>query len=426
MKLVMKAPTFVDLFAGCGGLSLGMQAAGWCLQLAVESHIDAFATLRANLIDRADSTASWASGIPCQAHEIADLLSRCRDGIERLAGQVDVVVGGPPCQGFSLNGRRAEDDPRNQLVHQYLEMVGILRPSLVLLENVRGFTSMKYSTEVTFSAFVTARLKAMGYDVWSQIVSASDWGVPQRRPRFLLVAAKAGMLKGIKPFERLRVRRMAFLRERGLPLDRPVNAGEAISDLETTGARLVADREFGKNGFQQIAYCEKRHLSAYQLLMRSGAVGTPGDLRLPRHTPEVIKKFNLMIETCKQGRSLDTADRERLRILKRATTPIAKELVAPTVTTLPDDMVHYLEPRVLTVREMARLQSFPDWFSFKGPYTTGGQRRRTDCPRYTQVANAVPPLVGEAVGTMLLGLLRAMNMNVDSPDVFEVRRQILS
>ncbi len=422
----MRSPTFVDLFAGCGGLSLGMQSAGFRLQLAVESHVDAFATLRANLIDRPGSSTSWVGGIPCQAHDITDLLANYRNEIVRLAGQVDVVVGGPPCQGFSLNGKRAADDPRNELVHSYLEMVGLLKPSLVLLENVRGFTSMKHETEGTFSLFVSARLRAMGYDVWSAIVSASEWGVPQRRPRFLLVAAKSGMLRGINPFERLRVGRRAFLRDRNLPLERPVSASEAISDLETTGATLVADFEYGKEGFKQIAYCDERELCAYQTLMRSGMHGTPSDLRLPRHTLQVTKKFDLMIETCKQGRSLSLADRARLGIKKRATTPMAREMVAPTVTTLPDDMVHYREPRVLTVREMARLQSFPDWFSFKGPYTSGGQRRRVDCPRYTQVANAVPPLLAQAAGTMLLGLLGSADMSADCPDVFEVRRKVLT
>lgn len=403
-----------------------MQSAGFRLRLAVESHADAFATLRANLIDRPGSLASWVTGIPCRAHDIADLLASYRDDITKLAGQVDVVVGGPPCQGFSLNGKRAAGDPRNELVHSYLEMVGLLKPSLVLLENVRGFTSMKHSTEGTFSLFVTARLEAMGYDVWSQIVSASEWGIPQRRPRFLLVAAKSRILMGINPFERLRVGRRAFLRDRNLPFDRPVSASDAISDLETTGATLVADCEYGKDGFQQIAYSDERELCAYQSLMRSGAQGTPSDLRLPRHTPQVIRKFRLMIETCKQGRSLSLPDRERLGILKRATTPMAGAMVAPTVTTLPDDMVHYSEPRVLTVREMARLQSFPDWFSFKGPYTSGGQRRRVDCPRYTQVANAVPPLLAEAAGTMLLGLLGSADMGADRTDVFEVQRKVLA
>ena len=77
-------------------------------------------------------------------------------------------------------------------------------------------------------------------------------------------------------------------------------------------------------------------------------------------------------------------------------------MLARTVTTLPDDMIHYGEPRILTVRENARLQTFPDWFSFKGKYTTGGHRRKKECPRYTQVGNAVPPLLAEAIGETLL------------------------
>lgn len=422
----MTWPTFVDLFAGCGGLSLGMQAAGWRLRLAVEGHADAFATLRANLLDRPGSRASWIEGVPCQAHDITDLLSSHHDILKGMAGTVDAVVGGPPCQGFSLNGRRAADDPRNNLVHSYLEMVGLIEPRVVLLENVRGFTSMKHSTEGTYSAFVCDRLRALGYDVWSQVVAASDWGVPQRRRRFLLVAAKSGMLKGINPFERLRVGRRAFLRDRDLPLDRPVTSGEAISDLQTTGSALVPDHEHGRDGYQQICYRDGRVGSAYQLLMRAGADTPPSDLRLPRHTSAVARKFGVMIETCRQGRSLSLDDRARLGILKRATTPMARDMVAPTVTTLPDDMVHYLEPRVLTVREMARLQSFPDWFSFKGPYTTGGKRRRIDCPRYTQVANAVPPLLGEAAGAMLKSLLLDAEIDADRADIFQVRGKVVA
>ena len=403
-----------------------MQSAGWQLRLAVEGHPDAFATLRANLLDRPGSSALWVEGIPCQAHDITDLLSNHRGTLKGMAGTVDAVVGGPPCQGFSLNGRRAADDPRNDLVHSYLEMVSLIEPRIVLLENVRGFTSMKHSAEETYSEFVIDRLRALGYDVWSQVVAASDWGVPQRRPRFLLVAAKSGMLMGINPFERLRVGRRAFLRDRDLPLDRPVSSGEAILDLQTTGSTLVPDREHGKDGFQQICYRKERIRSAYQALMRAGADAPPSDLRLPRHTPAVARKFGVMTETCRQGRSLSLDDRARLGILKRATTPMARDMVAPTVTTLPDDMVHYLEPRVLTVREMARLQSFPDWFSFRGPYTTGGKRRRIDCPRYTQVANAVPPLLAEAAGTMLKSLLLDAEMEADRADVFQVRGKVLA
>jgi DNA (cytosine-5)-methyltransferase 1 len=92
---------------------------------------------------------------------------------------------------------------------------------------------------------------------------------------------------------------------------------------------------------------------------------------------------------------------------------LAPNQIAPTITTNPDDLIHYSEPRTLTVREVARLQSFPDWFEFKGRYTTGGLRRREDCPRYTQVGNAVPPLLAEAIGGFLINMLKEMVNNLN-------------
>src|SRR5258706_540076 len=108
---------------------------------------------------------------------------------------------------------------------------------------------------------------------------------------------------------------------------------------------------------------------------------------------------------------LSKLDRERLGLSKHRTFPMAPDKLAPTVTTLPDDVLHYSEPRILTVRESARLQSFPDWFKFRGKYTTGGDRRKKECPRYTQVGNAVPPLLAQAIGT---GIARALALADES------------
>jgi DNA (cytosine-5)-methyltransferase 1 len=104
--------------------------------------------------------------------------------------------------------------------------------------------------------------------------------------------------------------------------------------------------------------------------------------------------------------------RQRLGILKHRTVPMAADQQAPTLTTLPDDMLHYREPRILSVRECARLQSFPDWFVFRGPFTTGGLRRRRTCPRYTQVGNAVPPLLARAIA---LGVRAALELESQAP-----------
>jgi DNA (cytosine-5)-methyltransferase 1 len=98
---------------------------------------------------------------------------------------------------------------------------------------------------------------------------------------------------------------------------------------------------------------------------------------------------------------LSKEDRERLGLSKHCTVPLDPSMPSHTLTTLPDDILHYSEPRILCVREYARLQSFPDWFAFKGKYTTGGDRRVRECPRYTQVGNAVPPFLSECLGLLL-------------------------
>lgn len=108
---------------------------------------------------------------------------------------------------------------------------------------------------------------------------------------------------------------------------------------------------------------------------------------------------------CVLGKTISKEDREQLGIKKHAITPLDEALPSATITTLPDDIIHYSEPGILTVRENARLQTFPDWFKFTGNYTTGGKKRKQDCPRYTQVGNAVPPLFAEAIGQTLKDLV---------------------
>ncbi|MEG3084854.1 DNA cytosine methyltransferase [Sphingomonas sp. PB2P12] len=420
----MQKPAFVDLFAGCGGMSLGMQKAGWELRLAVETHADAFSTLRHNLIDRVGSAAAWPPSIPCAAHDIRSLLTNYAEQLRDLSDNIDLVVGGPPCQGFSTNGKRQPDDPRNSLVTSYIAAISILRPKLLLIENVRGFTSMSHKDGGTYATYVTTQLESIGYDVWSDVVTAAEWGIPQRRPRFLLIAARRGSLGTASPFTRLRTARRRFLMERGLT-GAATSAREALGDLETVHDELVADTECSRGKFERINHRYPDSPSAYQRLMQDGYTGVPQDLRLPRHTEKVRSRFSEILETCPKGRSVSMSDRLRLGMKKRATTPMSPDLPSPTVTTLPDDILHYSEARILTVRELARLQSFPDWFAFRGPYTSGGAARREACPRYTQVGNAVPPLLAEALGEILLGLLAAHAENgADLSDCLQMGSKI--
>lgn len=395
--------TLIDLFAGCGGLSLGLSNAGFSPQFAVEAHDDAFQTYSSNLIEGTELEEVWPSWLEKRAWHAEQILDQYPDQLAGLRGKIDLIAGGPPCQGFSMNGLRRPDDPRSRMVEVYLDYVKTIRPRLVLLENVVGFRSMKHRTGGTYSEYVESELEALGYDTWSEIIRAADWGVPQRRPRFVLIAALKRSIPGVDPLQRLRVARKAFLRERGLSSD-GTTTQDALSDLDETGYTPGLDSDWGHLGFKALQRATKPK-SPFQLLMRAGSSNGPTDMRLPRHSATTTERMRQILKSCERGVCLRPDDRARLGIRKRSTTPLDPLGPAPTISTLPDDFIHYAQPRAMTVREHARLQSFPDWFSFKGPYTTGGSRRRDACPKYTQVGNAVPPLLAEALGETLMGLL---------------------
>ena len=145
----------------------------------------------------------------------------------------------------------------------------------------------------------------------------------------------------------------------------------------------------------------ERPLTPYQRLMRIKPPEFPDSHRFPNHTPEVEMKFESIIRLKLSSKQV----RETFNTKKCSTKLLRAERPTPTLTTLPDDYVHYCEPRILTVREYARIQSFPDWYEFKGKYTTGGERRKVEVPRYSQIGNAIPPLFAEQAGLTLKHIL---------------------
>jgi DNA (cytosine-5)-methyltransferase 1 len=308
-----------------------------------------------------------------------------------------------PCQGFSSAGRRRADDPRNQLFKSYLKLVEVLKPTAVLIENVRGFT-IDFHSESCRDNYSAKLIEALSKDyvVSDALLNLSRFGVPQNRVRYFVLAFRKGTVSD-NPFEALEDMLPRYLRLLGLSA--PVTSWAAISDLEVGRCGTKASTE--TPGFSEICY--SKPLSRYQRLM-SAASGVPGDMRLANHTQPVCKRFADIISICHaEGRlniSLSEEMRERFKLKKRALRVLDPERPSPTITSMPDDLLHYKEPRILTVRENARLQSFPDWFSFKGKYTTGGKRRRHDVPRYTQVANAVPPLAARALGILISEMLK--------------------
>lgn len=391
--------TYIDLFAGCGGLSLGLYNSGWHGLFAVEKNDDAFLTLSTNLIDKKKHF-SWPDWLSKSSLDIYKVISSYSKELTELRGRVSLVVGGPPCQGFSMAGRRKADDARNNLFNAYLDFIRLTQPDTLLFENVHGFTvAFKDKSGIKDEAYskrIIDALNAEGYSTDSRLIDMSEYGVPQKRKRFILVASKSFNPKHF--FAILSKNKDSFLSSKGLKA--PITIEDAIGDLLMKNGTVDCP-DF--HGFLSGKYGTA--LSAYQRYMREDSTGSvPNSHRFAKHRKETVDMFTKMMESTEMTKKYTPESFEGLK--KRSVTVVKGHSVCPTVTSIPDDIIHYSEPRIPTVREIARIQSFPDWFEFKGKYTTGGERRKNEVPRYTQVANAVPPLFAEQVGLILKEMMK--------------------
>lgn len=407
------AGTYIDLFSGCGGLSLGLGNAGWKGIFAVEKDAMAFETFKHNMVARGSRYQhfEWVDWLPQKATTIQTLLKNYTVQLASLRGTVDLIAGGPPCQGFSMAGLRDSKDPRNKMSKEYIKMVDIIRPKFLLLENVRGFNAAfkngsGRASKIAYSQIVTEALEKLGYRIFKDYVHSQHFGVPQERTRFIMVGIRSDLLpegKELDVFGILQSSRTKFLEKLGLPL-RDITVKEAIGDLETQTrhSRLVDYVASRPYGYKCLDYCPPEKANPYIALMR-GRIGdaAPCSLRLANHKDTTIDKFKYIQKISRPGINLSQKERNLIGTKKQAISVLDPNRPSRTITTLPDDVIHYSEPRILCVRENARIQSFPDDFEFQGKYTTGGANRKKECPRYTQVGNAVPPLLGQALGFLI-------------------------
>lgn len=395
--------TYIDLFAGCGGLSLGLHNAGWKGLFAIEKNEDAFKTLEYNLIKKKKHF-DWPNWLEQKNHDINEVLENHKEELKTLRGKVDMVAGGPPCQGFSMAGRRDESDSRNKLIDSYVEFIDLVHPNIIFFENVRGFTQgfKKNNTKgKAYSSYVVEKLEALNYTVKGQLIDFSEFGVPQKRTRFILVGISNSFIRNNSSlteetfFNELHNNKEEFLINKNLEINPTLE--NAISDLLQSNGTIESETPNFKAGVYGDATSEYQRFLRKYVRKNSKA----DSHRFAKHTDAVRNRFEVAIKE-----QLNSAEyRERFKLKKSSTKILNASKPTPTITTLPDDYIHYREPRIMTVREYARIQSFPDNYHFKGKYTTGGPRRTQEVPRYSQIGNAIPPLFGEQAGATLLKMI---------------------
>lgn len=381
----------LDLFSGCGGLTEGFS-------MAATKQGDSFKCVAA--ID------NWEAA--CETfkrnHEAlvvcADITKRVIERVLAEVGTVDVVTGGPPCQGFSTSGKRALDDPRNTLVRRYLEAVELASPRAFLMENVTGFTT--FQDGALMQAVVDAA-NDMGYTTFPGIVLASRAGVPQRRRRFILVGIKSGEFwfpnTPVEDQMRQRDERADLFRGTSVTLlvdesndeDTPVISFDAAtSDLPELRAGESARSYAGpsNNAYQRWA----RKSAGKELSLHEACNHRDYFVNMMSYIPQGKSAFDVLDSIPKNLRPTSGFPNSYARI--------RPDVPAPTITrnfTTPSsaNCIHPTSHRALTLREGARCQSFPDRYAFSG---THGDIR-------LQIGNAVPPLLAKSLGDRLLGAL---------------------
>lgn len=527
---------YIELFAGCGGLSLGLESIGFDLAFANELSPMAGETFAYNHLDEDLEAKSeelfcdiksyktkWLSS----NYNIAQMTKRLREDPREFpeygegvcdfssasslegglligditsinkwleekpedleliktgfnSGGIELISGGPPCQSFSMAGMRELSNNRNTLPWEFAKFVQKIQPKFALLENVSGILRpFKVRNKSYYAWFEVAKaFSQVGYIPLCLHINAKFAGVAQNRPRFILIAIRKDYFDSIelsfnqsekelfnlsKKFhanitnekdvehgslayfdaskkEHISLFSKSFLKFLVESVDSPTNVKDAIDDLrhgklkssqyvknlnELFSSNVkkgsIKNHEYRKNSDHV-----KRRFRLYQILnqtksstiseIKSFLKGNISELS-NETTHEMLKhKYLYYDESLRKFVSKEELEDYLLnhRTKKQTQKALRPEIPAPAALSIPDDACHYHENeiRTLTVREMARIQSFPDNFVFKSKVTTGGKMRRFEVPQYTQVGNAVPPLLGKALGLCVKELLERTNTKI--------------
>ncbi len=360
----------IDLFAGCGGLSTGFEMSNFKVITAIEKDARAAETYKFN-------------------HKNTKVLNtdiyEVKNPIEILSEPIDGIIGGPPCQGFSLSGKRDPKDPRNSLFMEFVRFVTFIQPKFFVMENVPGILSAKTETKENVVDIILKEFNKAGYNTKYKILNAADFGVPQLRHRVIFIGLRKNIEKNIDELYPEPTQKEY------------ITIGDAILDLP-----LIAAGE-GKE-FQKY---DNEAKTDFQMWARKNSSGVFNHVAM-RHTERLIERF----KTIKQGQSLADVSEEHMQ-RKRGDAKITSGKVyaqnnmrpfldrpSPTIAaSFQSNFIHPILNRNYTAREAARLQSFPDTYIFKGKRTTMSWEKNLS--QYQQIGNAVPPLLAKAVATSI-------------------------
>ena len=446
-------PYAIDLFCGAGGCSEGLIQSGFHILFSsdISDMVEVTYKHRHEQLGLIQGENTWF-----ERADIRDLtgddIRNCISNLQIFKNQdeipeISLMIGGPSCQGFSRAGRRDKRDPRNLLFGEYVRVISEVNPKYIVLENVEGFmdtqfvdyigiTGIKYPDGSVTPHILRSELNEIGYETLEpRILNAADYGVPQRRNRVIFIGYRKGLTAPKYP-------------DPIVKLQKYVTIKEAIGDL-------ICDKNIKQQVNNELSKFQKESKQGRTPSMKTGKpISLEGDLKnleLPGLHDLIIERFTLFEEgetgsalkkrVMEQG--VDISDKPELIKLCSNSLGITPEEVvslyknggvtkeqaeilltkknirqrfnadepSATIVTIADDYISPWEPRTFSVREMARCQSFDDSFEFLGKRTTGGLKRRTEVPQYTQVGNAVPPLLAKAVCDEIMNALKCNETN---------------
>ena len=380
VRKVKDKKVIIDLFAGCGGLSLGFEMAGFSIPLAIEIDEWASETYKKNHPDTFVMTKDIT--------QVTDLDSLLPDKSVTVNG----IIGGPPCQGFSLSGNRDKNDPRNSLFMEFVRFVRHFKPEFFVMENVPGLLSMKTKKGEMVKDVILSEFKESGYNVNYHTVNAAEFGVPQSRMRIVFIGIREDLEYDD---DRITPKGFCFGNDQ-------ITIDQAIMDLPQI--------ESGE-GCDFVEY-DREPETDYERWAREGSNGVYNHIAM-RHTQRLIDRFShigygqSVADVAREHQQRQRGDAGKIsgKVYSQNNMRPYPDRPSPTVAaSFQSNFVHPHHNRNFTAREGARLQSFPDRYIFCGKRTTMSWEKNVS--QYQQIGNAVPPLLAKGIAETIINYFK--------------------